>query len=749
MSDAAQPVCLGLSYNPGDLGPWANHSDAVIVLFHNWVNSYNYIRDFDAAQRRITFSRPAGMYFLGPHVRYYVENVFAALDEPGAWYLDPQQGQLYYYPLAGEDLAHCRGHRPAAYGNAADDPRRSGGGPFCRTPGVPRPLLPACRRRPLPRLPVSSARCAGAPTQRGAIFAVGLRQAVIENCEFAHLGEHAISLREGCQGNVVRQCHIFDLGGGGIYLSAEWPQHTSEALLTAHDVVDNNFIHDNGHIFRAGCGVFLGGNASYNEITHNEICNQNWVGIHVGWSWSGKVRTSTHHNTVAYNHIHHLGNGVLNDLAGIYTLGDSPGTVLHHNLIHDITRFERGTEGYGGQGIYLDSGSSEIRVENNVVYRTRDGGLFVNCSLSPHADIVVNNIFAFSDRSELDRDVIGGEPEAEHVYLERNIVVPKNNGMFAGIWRKESKFSSDRNCFWSASGEAADFLGKTFAQWQAMGHDQHSLVADPGFLDPGQGDFRLRAGSPALALGFQPIDVSTAGLYGGAAWTRLPGGFPPHPVEKAVPVAAALADDFENYPVGARPDEAQVFEGAGGGSIRVSDDYAAAGRQSLKFVGGSGPHAAGQPSMYYPTWMEADRVQGRFDLRLEPGAALHHDWRQKQNDELPIIGPALRVHADGALLVDGRKLAELPQRQWVELQIVAGLGGKANGRWQLTVRIAGRQPQVFPDLPCDPRFKRLTWYGFSSLANKSAVFYLDNILVEPLVPLTLSATPFSEVVTHA
>jgi hypothetical protein len=36
-------------------------------------------------------------------------------------------------------------------------------------------------------------------------------------------------------------------------------------------------------------------------------------------------------------------------------------------------------------------------------------------------------------------------------------------------------------------------------------------VADPMFVDPDNGDFTLRPESPALALGFQPIDVSQAG----------------------------------------------------------------------------------------------------------------------------------------------------------------------------------------------------------------------------------------------
>jgi len=49
--------------------------------------------------------------------------------------------------------------------------------------------------------------------------------------------------------------------------------------------------------------------------------------------------------------------------------------------------------------------------------------------------------------------------------------------------------------------------------WQAAGMDRHSLVADPGFVDPARDDYRLRRDSPALKLGFRPIPVHRIGPY--------------------------------------------------------------------------------------------------------------------------------------------------------------------------------------------------------------------------------------------
>jgi hypothetical protein len=49
--------------------------------------------------------------------------------------------------------------------------------------------------------------------------------------------------------------------------------------------------------------------------------------------------------------------------------------------------------------------------------------------------------------------------------------------------------------------------------WQAKGLDQHSVIANPRFVNPAKDDYRLKPDSPALALGFQPIPVEKIGPY--------------------------------------------------------------------------------------------------------------------------------------------------------------------------------------------------------------------------------------------
>ena len=89
-------------------------------------------------------------------------------------------------------------------------------------------------------------------------------------------------------------------------------------------------------------------------------------------------------------------------------------------------------------------------------------------------------------------------------------------GMPAGKWGREI----DGNLFTTGEADRTKFA--------AHGCDAHSMVGDPLFVDPAQGDYRVRDGSPALQLGFEnfPMDqfgVQKAELKAIARTPELPG----------------------------------------------------------------------------------------------------------------------------------------------------------------------------------------------------------------------------------
>lgn len=96
--------------------------------------------------------------------------------------------------------------------------------------------------------------------------------------------------------------------------------------------------------------------------------------------------------------------------------------------------------------------------------------------------------------------------------IERNIVLRDSGVLLQGPWTKVN-VEMDRNCYWNVAAGTFDFAGLSWEQWPAAGHDSHSIIADPGFFDTARRDFRLREDSPVRAIGLQPFDFATAGVY--------------------------------------------------------------------------------------------------------------------------------------------------------------------------------------------------------------------------------------------
>ena len=290
--------------------------------------------------------------------------------------------------------------------------------------------------------------------------------------------------------------------------------------------------------------------------------------------------------------------------------------------------------------------------------------------------------------------------------------------------------------YFQAKGEPVVFLDDLgFKEWQARGYDAHSIVADPGFADAAKGDFGLKPGSPAPALGFQPIDVSKAGLEGPPEWVDLAKRVvrPAETVPSRFVAAPQLVDDgFEDGLVGTTAELATTYGETAQATIRVTDEAAASGKHSLKFTDASGLDHTWNPHIWYSPHLAEGLIRQTFDLRLEKGAEVWMEWR---DDAAPYhVGPSIGIDAQGRLTANTVQIMALPVEQWVHFEIVCGLGKQACGRYDLTVAVPGQPPRRFERLACDSKLRRLDWLGFVSNATKSAVFYLDNVKVECAKP---------------
>jgi len=141
-----------------------------------------------------------------------------------------------------------------------------------------------------------------------------------------------------------------------------------------------------------------------------------------------------------------------------------------------------------GWDVDLDDGSSNYEIHHNLFLRgglkLREGwrrkawnNIFINCGLHPHV-----------------------WHQGSGDVFERNILLDRHAPI--GMPRDWGK-AIDRNLY-----TRADDL----AYGRSLGVDANSITADPKFVDPTKGDFRVQPDSPALALGFENFPMDQFGV---------------------------------------------------------------------------------------------------------------------------------------------------------------------------------------------------------------------------------------------
>jgi hypothetical protein len=496
----------------------ALETNAEVVVMSRWVESRLPVLSIDEKEHLVTFSKRS-VFELAAGDPYYVEGAFAFLDEPGEWYLDQAGGKLYYLPRPGESLSRVEAIAPVLAqvlrfegrpeANQFVERVRLSGLAFAHTEWYFPTGFQSAKNRPTispePKAEVGGfAQAAiGVP---GAVWGEGVRACIFTNCTFSHLGNYALELARGCQQNRVLAIDFFDLGAGGVKLGETSIRNQVGEQSRANEISDCR-IYDGGKLFHSAIGVWIGQSPD-NRVTHNLIHDFYYTGISIGWTW-GYGPALASNNIVEFNHVHHIGvksdgdGPILSDMGGIYTLGKQPGTIVRNNLWHDIAGIH-----YGGWGIYFDEGSSGILAESNLVYRTTHGGFHQHYG---ETNLVRNNIFAFARDHQLQRT--RPEPHSSFTF-ETNIVYFDSGALLTGNW-SDNNYQLDWNVYFDARpGATADtvrFERATLEQWRARGHDRHSIVADPLFIAPRQDNFELLPASPALKLGFRPIDLTGVG----------------------------------------------------------------------------------------------------------------------------------------------------------------------------------------------------------------------------------------------
>ncbi|MBT5609032.1 MAG: right-handed parallel beta-helix repeat-containing protein [Lentisphaerae bacterium] len=712
---------------PGDLEAWDNLAEVNLKLYFSWNSGLYPLQSVDEERHVARLAGPT----VWPMPRssgqcYLVENHPGALDSPGEWQLDRVTGVLRVMPSEDEDVSELDVVAPVVEHLVLGqgDPDNDRFLEHIRFEGI------SFQHGAWYLPPEGHGDPQAESTLNAALQFDGARNVTIEGCEIAHIGNYGIWLRDACIGNRVVRNHLHDLGGGGIRVGV----HTRPVpdVLSHDNLISNNFIHDGGHIHAGAVGICVG-YAHDNMISHNEVCDFRYTGISLGWNWS-ITRSGTRQNAVERNHVHHVMR-VLDDGGGIYSLGLTPGSVVRNNHIHHVGRLEDAV----GHGIYLDGGSSGVLAENNLIHDVGGGGVRIQHGTA--CLTVLNNIAAYCGFG------LGIDSERTNIFAYNIVYMAGEGTPFrpATEWQSYNKIIK-HNVYWHEDSAPITFLKYTFEEWQKIEGikdiwytpkmDERSRIVDPQFVDAKARDFRLAPDSPALAVGFKPFDMAAIGLKGAAEGRNLPASCPMQPLLPTETKLRAMfakfyEDGFELEGPGGKPAMVEIIE-AEKGYIVVSDEKAATGKHSLKFVDAAGLDVYHLPHMYYrPNLHDSVRMRLDFDLYREPGAMLWVEWRDYVGPRQ--VGPSIRIQADDALLLDRTPTeCKIPDSTWVHVQMTAGLGEIADGHWDMTITAGDDVLFDQKGLAGEPDFTSVQWLGFVSYGTEPAVFYLDNLRFQPV-----------------
>lgn len=535
----------------GRLRNWSNLEDVEIIIrpHHNWIVNILPLASVNeqagAARTSIPGTYPLDAARLKQEAATcWVENVIEALDQPGEWVLNTKEGKLYLWPRDNAD----------PQGIVAPRLRE-----LVRLEGAIDKMGPK-------DIPVRNLRFRGLTFTHGERYLLaqddaglqhdwdmhdkdhalvrlrGTENCAIEDCHFAHSGGGAIRVDLYGQNNEIAGNHIEHIGGTGILLCGYGPGTKD---VNKHNLVYNNHIHHTGEIYLHSPGIMVW-QSGENRVANNLIHHTPYSGIilsgvmthffaksdvrelvrTIRWHEVGgepgkrtleRVRPflHTHDNLIEYNEIHHAMEQ-LGDGNGIYIRGAGSGNVIRRNYIHHLVAATRMQA-----AIRTDGGQRGTLIAENVIYKCVSQGIKLKLNNRAENNIIADLIEPLhKGKAVLAVYFSLREGPMTGAAIKRNILY--HSGARAEFYNQQEQISrgrapalvkdseTDYNIYYCVGnpGESQ----KALAQNQRDGVDAHSLAVDPLFVDAANGDFRLKAGSPAVKLGFVPIDLSKVGL---------------------------------------------------------------------------------------------------------------------------------------------------------------------------------------------------------------------------------------------
>jgi hypothetical protein len=408
---------------------------------------------------------------------------------------------------------------------------------------------------------------------------------------------------------------------------------------------------------------------------------------------------------------------MMSDLGGVYTLGVSPGTEVSYNRIHDVSSY-----GYGAWGLYTDEGSSFVTLTHNLVHDVESESFHQHYG---EGNVVTNNILAYAGGGQVRRT--RDESHTSFHFLNNIIYFENGAPLYADSYASwtPGAYDMDYNVWWDPTACNLEWAGYSWEDWQALGNDTSSVVADPLFADAAALDFTLDPASPAISLGFEPWDWEAAGLYGDEAWVDAPASWGWAYTTHTDP-SASLSDTFESSAPGDPPADATIWGEATDAWVKIVATEAYTGAQSLEFQDQADLAAPYAPMAWYTPAM-CGSVTASFAVKIEEGTVFYHEWRDWPSASSSYdAGPSVYVNADGTLAANfSSTLGSVPTDEWLVFTISAEVGG-TDGSWSLAVEQEDGTVLSWSGLS-GVALGELNWVGFVANGAEEGRFWLDDL----------------------
>jgi hypothetical protein len=548
-----------LHFPKGALKDWKNLEDVEVQVrpFRPWVINMLPLASVDEATG-VAQTGVSATYGIGPLPGWvhnptgssvWVENILEALDEPGEWVVNTQTRKIYLWPsdpaqdgapqgiLAPSSSELIRVEGNIDYEGPKDKPvcgiAFSGltfthGDRWAWTSDETRLGWGMQHDWDMFDRPTAMLRFRGAEDCR------------VTDCRFVNSGGTGIRLDLHAQRNRIVDCEFAHLGEAGILLAGYGPGTKN---VNHHNEILNNYIHHFSEITWHSPGLWAW-QSGHNRIAHNELHHSGYAAVLItnrvepDRSLNGEggrtirqheipaeVKSSTRetydnwkvrekyiharHNLFQYNEISHSVQ-LLSDGNAIYVSGAGTGNIIRYNYIHDNLAHSLPA------AIRCDDDQHETLIHGNVLYNNYG---FSAAIASKGVNDIINNFvvaqvavprsgyFSFEwvpvTGSKVQRNIIISHPDGGNAHSERLKGGQTSRGP------KLVTTDMDSNLYYHPTD--SHWMDEHFLKMRAVDKEKASLFGDPLFTDPEGGDFSFQAGSPALELGIEPLDVSQMG----------------------------------------------------------------------------------------------------------------------------------------------------------------------------------------------------------------------------------------------